>query len=517
MPDGTFGDFDADGNVEFDADDIELVHDDLDDEDFDDDLDDEDPEMLGFGDVADAIGLPDELPALRLPTEAELAGLAGSSVLTAKLAALADWVGANGRTIDEEGDLPEAESAEAARALGVDEGEFPFLWEYALTGDWIALDEDPGFDPDEEPGAGTAQVTRSQTAQAWSSGGDSGVLGAWRSTLVSVLASTFDVPLDGASEPASYMQMEGQGIAMAIMLFLARGEGLALTEISEVILESATSELDDDAATEAKHAWLTAYGDPAWLITAALTQLGAVIPPAAEDRVVRLTPLGLWAAREELTDIGVAVALLPASVTDMSAEQFLLIADDISRDEFEAESDAWVAARDPEQAARELLAAAGAEAPELRLLAVSAVARIGAAAGPAWQASLGVPELRPYAKMVLAELAAGASGSVPDDLEPSPEDLAWIATDVLVLACDDEDPDPDAVAESLADSVAAGEEATLFEVMAQSAHPNAIDVLMHIGRHHANKRIAKDARTAASLPTASDPSSVGRDAPSGRP
>ena len=158
--------------------------------------------------------------------------------------------------------------------------------------------------------------------------------------------------------------------------------------------------------------------------------------------------------------------------------------------------DACCGPRDPQQAARELLRAAGPDA-EARLLAVSVVARIGEAAEPAWQASLGIPELHPYAKMALAELAEETAGTVPDDLEPSPEDVAWVATDMLALACDDEDPDPDAVAECLADSVSPGEEATLFEMMTRTAHPDAADVLDHIGRHHPDERIASDARTAA--------------------
>jgi hypothetical protein len=499
MADDTLSGLDDNDDVEAGENDIELVDHYLDDEEYD--FDDEGLEILDFRDVADAIGLPDELPALRLPQEAELAGQARSSALTGKLAALADWVGTGGRTTDDEGNLPEADAEEGARALGVDEGEFLFLWEYALTGDWIDFDEEPDFGPDEdpyeEPGEGSAHVAPGETAEAWSSGTDPGVLYAWRTTLASVLDSTLDVLLQDAPGPATPMELDGQGIAMAIMLFLARGEGLALTDISEVILDSATAELDEDAATEAKDAWLTAYGDPALLITAKLTELGAVAPAADDDGAVRLTPLGLWAVREELTDIGIAVPLLPASVTDMTAEQLLMMADDASQDEFESESGAWVAARDPEQAARELLRVAGSDRPQTRLLAVSVVARIGTAAEPALQASLGVPELRPYAKFALAGLAENAPGSVPDDVEPSPEDLAWVATDLLVLACDDEDPDPDAVAECLADSVPAGEEATLFEMMTQIAHPDAITVLEHIARHHPDVRIAQDARTAA--------------------
>jgi hypothetical protein len=283
---------------------------------------------------------------------------------------------------------------------------------------------------------------------------------------------------------------------MAIMLFLARGEGLALTDISEVMLDTASAEMEPDEATGARQALLDHCGDPARLIIGVLAKLGAVHPPVADDGAVRLTPLGLWAVRAELTDIGVEVPLLPASVAEMTAEQLLLVADDADQEEFETEADAWVAGREPGQAARELLRIAADDGPDARLLAVSVVTRIGDAAEAAWRENLATPELRAYAKIALAGLGQ-PDLVIPPELEPLPEDLAWVATDMLVLACDDEDPDPEAIAECLGNSVPEGEEAMLFEMISRASHPDAAEVLTHIGRHHPDKRIAKDARTAA--------------------
>ena len=132
------------------------------------------------------------------------------------------------------------------------------------------------------------------------------------------------------------------------------------------------------------------------------------------------------------------------------------------------------------------------------LLAVSVVTRIGPAAEPAWRDSLAAAQLRPYAKIALATPGdSDQRGATPGELEPSPEDLAWVATDMLVLACDDEEPDPEAIAESLGESVPTGEEAALFETIARAGHPDALGVLRHIGKYHPDRRIAKDARTAA--------------------
>jgi hypothetical protein len=537
MADDTFGGFDGDGGPEFDDEDIEFIDDEEDDgldlDDYEYDFDEADLEPLGFEDVADAIGLPDELPALRLPPVPELAAQARAAALPVKLAALADWVSDDGRVTSDEGDLSEEDLAAAARAVGVDTGELLFLWEYALTGDWIDFaDED-----EEDLEAGTARVCRAQTAQAWASEGDAAsagaasagaasagaasagaasagaasgegddagdadadVLDAWRSTFVSVLTSTFDVILDVTEDDTiAAMDFDGQGIAMAVMLFLDRGDELAYADINDVLLETATAEMDPETGREAQEAWVLAHGDPARLILDKLMELDAVAPPDADDGAVRLTPLGLWAVREELSDVGITIPLLPASVSEMTAAQLLLVADDADAEEFESESNAWVAARDPGQAARELLRIAATDGPDSRLLAVSVVTRIGPGAEAAWRESLSIPELRPYAKIALATPAEGEEeGGAPDELEPTTEDLAWVATDMLVLACDDDEPDPEAIAECLADSVPAGEEAMLLEMIARTDHPDAIEVLRHVGKHHPDKRIAKDARTAA--------------------
>lgn len=512
-----------DDDIEFLGDDLEDLGEGLDDDDEDFDEYDEyeflDIDPLDFEEVAEAIGLPDELPALRLPGADELAARARAAVLPLTLAKLADWVGEDGRVTDSEGDLRPADAKAAAAALGLDDSSLRFAWEFALDAAWIdfADDEDaPGGDDVNpyEDDLDAERVVRGETADDWASGVASRALDAWRATFVSVLTSTFDVILDNAPEPIVDMDLDGQGIAMAIMLFLARGEGLAMTDISEVILDTATAEMEPEDSEEARDAWLEAYGDPARLITAMLAQLDAVSPPDSDDGAVRLTPLGLWGVREELTDIGVDVPLLPASVQDMTAAQLVLLADDAEADEFESESGAWVAGREPGDAAAELLTVAADGGPDARLIAVSVVTRIGEAAAPGWRNALSTPELRSYAKIALAGLAADSANSdsansdradsdqdgpgqpVTAEIEPTPEDLAWVATDMLVLACDDEDPDPEAVAECLADSVPEGEEATLFDMMASAGHPDAVHVLRHIGRHHPDASIAKQARAA---------------------
>jgi hypothetical protein len=179
----------------------------------------------------------------------------------------------------------------------------------------------------------------------------------------------------------------------------------------------------------------------------------------------------------------------------MTAEQLLLTADEGDQAGFESDAEAWVAQREPEQAAGEVLrAAAGADS---RLLAVSIVSRLGTAAEPAWRDNLDSPELSAYARIALAGLAQAAGQAVPSELEPSSLDLAWVSADMLVLVCDRDNPDAGAIAEGVSGSVPEGEESALFEMIARTSHPNAVGVLAHIGKYHPDPRIAREARAAA--------------------
>ena len=105
-------------------------------------------------------------------------------------------------------------------------------------------------------------------------------------------------------------------------------------------------------------------------------------------------------------------------------------------------------------------------------------------------------------KVALAQLSGvdpeGAGpADLPEELEMTPEDLAWVATDLLTLAIDEEFPDPEYLAISFREAVPAGREQMLFDGMASSTHPDTVDVLDHLGEYHPDKQVAKAARTAA--------------------
>jgi hypothetical protein len=471
------------------------------------DVDDDDFEYEDI-DIKEALGLPDALPPIRLLPLPELAAEARNAPLTGQLAALATWVGKDGRVVDSDGDLSDEDQAAAVIALGITAEDFDFLWEYALGVEWLL------FDPEDED-----RVLPGETADDWASGDDESVFAAWSSTLAAVLGETlelygpepdFDAESDedeeDDEEDDDEFNFSGQGMAIAILLFLARREGLTGDEFSEVLWENAAGGVVDDLdeetreeLVEARERWEEEYGDPARLL---LDKLQTLLAVSETDEAIRLTPLALAALHEQLVEAGVEIPLLPQTAAELTGAELLAMAEGISDTEFEAEASAWSAARGADAAARELLELAAEGEPGERMLAVAAVTQIGAPAEAALRASLAVPQVRGYAKVTLLALSGidGVSGSpadVPADLELGPDDLAWLATDLLTLACDDEYPDPDDLAVSFREAVPPGQEVPLFEAMARSAHPDAEDVLEHLGKYHPDKQVAKAARSAA--------------------
>jgi hypothetical protein len=238
-------------------------------------------------------------------------------------------------------------------------------------------------------------------------------------------------------------------------------------------------------------------GDPTRLLLGELAALRAVTPWNDAD-VVGLTPLALWALREQVQYDGVLVPLLPAKVAQMSAAELVARAEGVSDAGFEEESTAWVRDRGPDRAARELLEFAAFSGARQRLVAVNLTRRIGLDADRAWRDAMKRPELRGYARIALSVLAAELPGStMPLVLDPDPDDLTWVTTDLLALACGDEEPDPKQIAAQFREAIPRDEESWIFDLMSRSSHPQVAQVLTALGRHHPDRRVAKDARRAA--------------------
>ncbi len=493
-----FGDVGEDDEEleDFDPDDLELDDFAFDDEDFD---------------LKDAFGLPDRLPPLRLPPEPELAAMSRTAPLLGRVRRLAEWV-APGRDVTEDGELTAEDTIAAARELGIpvpvkastgpealpgmpdppgvtsmhDVPELARLWDIAFGAGFLELDlEGDRMEPGEAMGE-------------WPGGTDEEVLEVWSTTLPGVLTRLED-EADLDERLGELLDFTDAGWALMVTLFLTRGEGVPVREASDMIRQAATDELASDQAEAAWHAWTQAHGDPAEYLLGMLQELGAVSPadqPPGEGRedgpVAQVTPLGTWAMREVLLEDDVEIPLLPPP-DQMTAADLLAAAQYLDEEEFDAEMAAWLEMRAPDVAAGELLAAAADGSPAERLLAIGTVQKLGATAEPAWRNSLGRPELRPYAKIALTEIAGGEPGvTVLPGLEPDAADLAWMVTDTLAMSGD-----PDELSQQIRDSIPAGQEQQAFDAMSRSPHPDAASVLSLIGEHHPDKRIAKAARRSA--------------------
>ncbi len=449
----------------------------------------------------DAFGLPDQLPPMRLPAEAELAGMARGAPMIGQLQALTAWLG-TGRAVTENAELAGDDAAEAAAALDLGAADPPavgrmrdvprldYLWRLALDAGFIELDEDE------------AHAIPGEVAQAWAGGDDDEVLDIWE-MMFALVMGTLDVVASLDPRRSGDLDFLGQGATLAVMLFLARPDGLPVAEVSEVIRSAAVDELAPARVEKIWQSWVRAHGDPARLLLDQMVAVGAVRISDSEDGdVARLTPLGLAAMRTQFADSEVEVPLLPPA-EEMTAADLIAMAEGASEEEFQAETAAWLTYRTPESAARELLSVAVESDPASRVLAVAVVTELGAPAEPAWRDVLGQRELRGYAKATLATLAGcDPAAAVPSELELADDDLAWVLTDTLVAdGWDDLDDEagyePVALAERLGEAIPAGRELAAFEMMARVPHPDAASVLTVIGRYHPDKKIAKAARKSA--------------------
>ncbi len=436
-------------------------------------------------DLKEAFGLPDQLPPIRLPAEAELAEMARGVPLIGQLQALTAWLG-TGRVVTENAELADGDAAEAAAALGIGAPLLAYLWHLALDAEFIELDEDE------------THAVPGEVAQAWPDSDDE-VLDIWE-MLFALVMGTLEIVASLDPRRSSDLDFFGQGAALAVMLFLARLDGLPAAEVSEVIRSVAVDELAPARAAKTWRSWVRAHGDPARLLLDQMVAVGAVRISDSEDGdLARLTPLGLAAIRTQFAGSGVEVPLLPP-VEEMTAADLIAMAEGAAEEEFQAETAAWLAQRTAESAARELLSVAAESDPASRVLAVAVVTELGAPAEPAWRDALDQVELRGYAKATLADCDPVAA--MPDGLELSDDDLAWILIDALVAdGWDDVDDEgeyePAALAKRLGEAIPAGREPAAFEMMARVPHPDAASVLTVIGRYHPDKKVAKAARKSA--------------------
>ncbi|WP_405800178.1 hypothetical protein [Streptomyces sp. NBC_01506] len=206
--------------------------------------------------------------------------------------------------------------------------------------------------------------------------------------------------------------------------------------------------------------------------------------------VVTLTPLGLHGIRSRMRDAGVEAPVV-GDLADKGADALLDGVAHFPEPAARAETEQWLARREPAEAARELLVAAkGSDpgAPLRRLHCQQSLALVGGEAEPAVREVLDDAELGGLARVWLAELGAA-------DVPPPPESMIfWLAVDTIAAQLDAEG-EPLELQELVEGLV--GRHSGFFDAAWRVDHPATADVLEAMGRLHRDRKAAKEARKAA--------------------
>jgi len=221
----------------------------------------------------------------------------------------------------------------------------------------------------------------------------------------------------------------------------------------------------------------------------ALADLGVVelgTDEAAGGLTVTLSRLGVWGVHRRLRAQGWHVPVLGGGARGDAAALLVTLAS-CDVEDGEAEIAAWLAARTREDAARELIDAAGQGSPGLRGAGFAVLDRIGAPAVPAVRAALGNPVLHAHAAVWLHEHG--------EEADLGPGDRAWLLVDLGAGLLEEADP-RDVVAELLPD-VPPAAQAELVAGLWEVSHPGVTELLTALSDYHPDPAVARAARKAA--------------------
>ncbi|MEU2284464.1 hypothetical protein ABZ614_21385 [Streptomyces sp. NPDC013178] len=462
------------------------------------------------------------LPPARLHPEAELARDALSTPLFSRAARLARWAGPDTR-VDAGGALVDEQLSAAAEVLGLTGDEAAA---YASEAWRIALDAGLVEVTDDEAGT----VTAGEDLALLTGGSPHDVLSVWLGALEAVLADASVPDLDELIEAmdeggeVDFSQLDWDPEREAAFLdgvlgnlyLLTVGEDtpgdgpVPLPALAASVIPGDMTEPTNDILEQVSEAMMRL--DDQFRL---LEPIGLVVHQPVDEALmgdaeeateepavpvddtdvsrygmVRLTPLGVYGLRARLLAAGFEAPAV-GDLADKGADALLDGSATWGPRAARAETEQWLARREPVDGARELLAAArGSDegAPLRRLRCQQALSLVGAQAEPAVREVLDDPELGGLARVWLTELGAS---DVP---APSQDLVFWLTIDTLAaqLAAEGNSEELRALVEGLAQ-----QHGGFFEAAWRVEHPATADVLEAMGRLHPDKRIAKEARKAA--------------------
>jgi hypothetical protein len=221
----------------------------------------------------------------------------------------------------------------------------------------------------------------------------------------------------------------------------------------------------------------------------ALADLGVVelgTDEAAGGLTVTLSRLGVWGMHRHLRAQGWHVPVLGSGARGGAAALLATLASSDAEDG-EAEIAAWLTARTPGRAARELIDAARRGTPGLRGAGFAVLDRIGEPAVPVVRDALEDPVLRAHAAVWLHEHG--------EEAELGPGERAWLLVDLGAGLLEEADP-RDVVVELLPDLPPAAQADMVAGLWAVD-HPAVTDLLTALSDHHPDPAVARAARKAA--------------------
>ncbi|GGN68274.1 hypothetical protein GCM10011579_041580 [Streptomyces albiflavescens] len=460
------------------------------------------------------------LPPVRLHSEAELARDALAAPLLSRAARLARWAGPDTR-VGAGGELVEEQLPQAALELGLSgDGAAAFAseaWRVAVDTGLVEI-------VDEEEGT----VAAGEELSFLTSGGPRDVLGVWLGALETVLADASVPDLDdlvgamgeGGEVDLSSLEWDPEadaefldGVLRNLYLLTVGESGPADEPVplpalaASMIVPDGMGEPTNDVLEQVSDAMMRLDDqfrllEPVGLVDFQPVDEALMVdadeePAAAVDDtdvsrygMVRLTPLGLYGIRARLLEAGMSAPAV-GDLVDKGADALLDGTAAFPPAAAQAETEQWLARREPLPAARELLAAArggDAGAPLRRLRCQQALSLVGMEAEPALREVLDDPELGGLARVWLSEHGA------TDVPAPSAAMIFWLTIDTVAaqLAAEGNSTELQALVEGLAQ-----QHSGFFATAWRVDHPATPDVLEAMGRLHPDKKVAKEARKAA--------------------
>ncbi|MFD4528994.1 hypothetical protein ACFWP7_34775 [Streptomyces sp. NPDC058470] len=463
------------------------------------------------------------LPPVRLHSEAALARDALAAPLLSRAAGLARWAGPDTR-VGAGGELAEEQLPEAAAELGLTGDEAAAFASEAWR---VAVDTGLVEIVDEEKGT----VTAGEDLALLTSGAPQDVLAVWLGALETVLADASVPDLDdlvGAMDEGGEIDLSSldwdpeaeaeflDGVLGNLYLLTVGEEGpgdgpVPLPALAaSMIVPDDMGEPTNDVLEQVSDAMMRLDDqfrllEPIGIVDFQPVDEALMAEPDEESAdpaavfddtdvtrygMVKLTPLGLYGIRARLLEAGLAAPAV-GELADKGADELLDGTSAFPPAAAQAETEQWLARREPLPAARELLAAArGADAgaPLRRLRCQQALSLVGTDAEPALREVLDDAELGGLARVWLSEHGAA---DVP---VPSEAMVFWLTIDTLAaqLAAEGNSAELQALVEGLAQ-----QHSSFFAAAWRVEHPATPDVLEAMGRLHPDKKVAKEARKAA--------------------